>query len=132
MASSGPTAVALPAASEQVAVARRLVRQTLAGRAPDEVIADLELVASELFTNAVLHGAGRVVYISVERTAGLASVTVASEGDAARVGDVETWALAEPPTAFGRGLAIVRTLADSVSVTRSPQRLTVTARRSVG
>jgi anti-sigma regulatory factor (Ser/Thr protein kinase) len=124
-----PLTVVLPATPDQVATARRLVRRTLGGRVPDDVIADLELVASELFTNAVLHGSGRDVRLLVDCTAGSASVTVESVGDARGVTEVSSWSLADPGSPYGRGLAIVRAIADDVLVRRSAEGLSVTAHR---
>lgn len=92
-----------------VAVARRLVRSALDDCPRRD---DIELVTSELVTNAIRHtpsgAAGATVTVRIRAVAGKARVEVIDEGD-------PSWT--EPESAaeddeYGRGLAIVRRLAD--------------------
>lgn len=124
--------VELTADPAQVAVARRFVRHSLTAVAPGEVSADLELIVSELFTNAVEHGNAEAVVVTVGAGNGTADVTVDSSGPAPAVGPVESWKVATEDALTGRGLGIVRRLADRVSVERSGEHLVVTAYRLFG
>ena len=54
--------------SDQIPEARAFVRETLYRWGETSVVNDALLVTSELFTNAVLHGSGRVdIYVTPER-----------------------------------------------------------------
>lgn len=122
--------VVLEAATSQVAVARRFVRQAVTGLVPDDVAADLQLIVSELFTNAVQYGASPRVSVTVEIGPDEAGVTVDSGSPAPDVGPIETWRVADEDEISGRGLGIVRRLADVVRVERDPHRFTVAAHRT--
>lgn len=124
------TTVVLDAATSQVAVARRFVRQAVAGLVPDEVSADLQLIVSELFTNAVQYGASSTVSVTVEVGPDEAGVTVDSGSSAPDVGPIQTWRVASEDEISGRGLGIVRRLADVVRVERDTHRFAVAARRT--
>lgn len=101
--------ITFPGMPALVAVARGLVRAAL-GDCPRRD--DIELVTSELVTNAVRHtpggATGAVVTLRIRATTGRARVEVADGGD-------PSWT--EPESAgdeeeYGRGLTIVRMLAD--------------------
>jgi anti-sigma regulatory factor (Ser/Thr protein kinase) len=124
------TTVVLEAATSQVAVARRFVRQAVFGLVPDDVAADLQLIVSELFTNAIQYGASPRVSVTVEVGPGEAGVAVDSGSPAPDVGPIETWRVAEESEITGRGLGIVRRLADVVRVERGADRFAVAARRT--
>lgn len=126
--SSTLSLLAEPAA---VASAREFVRRSLSGAVPTAVSSDLQLIASELFTNAIQHGENERVGITVDRDAGFAGVTVESRGPAPNVETPAEWSVAEPESLNGRGLGIVRKLADEVFVDRSDGRLVVTARQAL-
>jgi anti-sigma regulatory factor (Ser/Thr protein kinase) len=123
--------IVLDASTSQVAHARRFVRQQLPATVPAEVSNDLQLVASELFTNAVEHGNGGVVEVAVESTPEFAGVSVTSDGVAPDVGAATEWRVAASDAPDGRGLGIVRQLADELIVERSDGRFVVTARCSL-
>jgi anti-sigma regulatory factor (Ser/Thr protein kinase) len=123
------SSVVLAAETEQVAVARRFVRRTLTGVVPDEVASDLQLIVSELFTNAVEHGDADRIGVTVDVRPGAAQVTVDSRSPAPEVGPVETWSVADENSIDGRGLGIVRRLADVLDVEHEPGRLLVSASR---
>lgn len=114
-----------------VVAARRFVRRTLGDSVPAAVSRDLQLIMSELFTNAVQHGHGGRVKVTVQRSAGLAGVSVDSRGRAPNVGPIVDWTVAEPPSVTGRGLGVVRELADEVTVERGDDHFVVTARRAI-
>lgn len=131
----GPTAVTTELAAEfvNVAAARRFVRAKVADfEMPPAVAADLELMASELVTNAVEHGVGKLVRITLDCRDGTAVLTVESIGPSDAVGPVSTWAVADADSIAGRGLGIVREIADEVDVDQSRDRLSVTVRRRLG
>ena len=93
--------------ADQTAAARDFVRATLADWGTDARVDDVVLMASELFTNAVLHGAGGV------------DVTVALQDGHLRVEVIDDGhdhlpiraQLPSPGTIGGHGLAIVDALA---------------------
>lgn len=125
------TTVVLEAETSQVAVARRFVRQTVSGRVPDDVAADLQLIVSELFTNAIQYGAAPTVSVTVRVGPEEAGVTVDSGSPAPDVGPIETWQVADEDEISGRGLGIVRRLADVVRVERDAGRFAVAAQRMI-
>jgi serine/threonine-protein kinase RsbW len=101
--------ISVPGVPALVAVARQLVRAALDG-SPRRY--DIELVTSELMTNAIRHTpsgeAGSLVTLRIRARAGWARVEVTDHGDA-------SWT--EPAPAgeqdeCGRGLRIVQMLAD--------------------
>lgn len=110
----------------EVGAARRFVRMNLAD-VPDELNADVQLIASELVTNAVEHGTGDRVAFALWRDQGSVALTVESIGPSPNVGDVDDWEVAPAEQITGRGLGIVRSLADRVEVNRQNGRLVITA-----
>lgn len=124
------TTIVLEAEASQVAPARRFVRRMLAGSTDPATLSDLQLIVSELFTNAVEHGVDGTVRVVVHDTPGFVGVTVQSRGPAPAVGESSEWHVAAPTAISGRGLGIVRELADEVVVERIGDDLLVTARRS--
>ena len=112
-----------------VSAARKFVRQELEGRVPDEALSDLMLATSELVTNAFEHGSADPVMVTVRSEREEASVTVESTGEVSRVPDVEEWTTARADRISGRGLGIVRNIADMVDVERSGGTVAITVRR---
>lgn len=123
------TTLVLEAATSQVAMARRFVRRTVAGHVPDDVSSDLQLIASELFTNAVQYGSAATVTVTVEVGPDEAGVTVDCGSPAPDVGPVDTWEVADEEEISGRGLGIVRRLADVIRVARDGDHFAVAAHR---
>jgi anti-sigma regulatory factor (Ser/Thr protein kinase) len=111
-----------------VSAARRFVRSELGGRAPEPVLSDLMLVTSELVTNAFEHGSGSVV-LTVRSDDDGASVTVTSRGEADTLPDVDSWTTARADRISGRGLGIVRQIADDIDVERSADTIVITVHR---
>src|SRR4051794_19961044 len=103
----------------QVTAARHAVVEHLSRNGVSSVaVDDLELVASELITNAVVHppvSSDAVVLVHVE-VADSVAMTVANVGWADRIPPVDTWLPAAPDAVSGRGLGIVRRLCDEVAV----------------
>jgi serine/threonine-protein kinase RsbW len=124
------TAIELAPDLTRLAIARRFVRTTLADIDPD-VSADLQLATSELVTNAIEHGAGDPITITITITRGdrRATVAVRSSGRSPDVGPPSTWNVAPPDAITGRGLGIVRALADHVAVRRSADDLEISVTR---
>lgn len=81
--------------------ARGLVRDLCTGWAPSELVGDVELVVTELVSNAVLHGSGQIV-LRLGRHDGTVLVGVMDDG-AARPHVTST----HPAVERGRGLALV-------------------------
>lgn len=123
------TTVVLEADTAQVAVARRFVRRAVGDTVPPDVASDLQLIVSELFTNAVQYGRSGSIEVTVEVTSDAAGVRVDSDGPATSVGPIETWEVADEEEITGRGLGIVRELADVVHVERRDGHFVVSARR---
>ena len=115
-----------------VRLARRFVREHLAGRAPADVVDDLALVTSELVTNAFEHGTPEPVALEVAVNAGSVMVTVTSRGEATLIPAVDDWATAPAERLNGRGLGIVRALADAIDVKRSRDAVAITVHRRFG
>jgi anti-sigma regulatory factor (Ser/Thr protein kinase) len=113
-----------------VSTARSFVRRHLADGVPEEAAADLQLATSELVTNAYEHGASAPVTVTVEMGEGCASVVVTSQQrPERRVADVGEWSIAEPERLAGRGLGIVRAIADDLEVSADGNALTITVYR---
>lgn len=123
------TTVALDASTSQVAAARKFVRRALPDAVSPDVAADLQLIVSELFTNAVQHGGTERISVTVEVGPDAAAVTVDSRAEAPDVGPVDSWQVADEDEVTGRGLGIVRQVADMVRVERAGGHFAVTARR---
>lgn len=105
------------------AAARDFTRTMLsASGVPEEVTIDLVLATSELVTNAIEHGDGEQVGVTVRVDDSgpewVATVTVSSMTDAA-LSDPVSWSIAPPDSASGRGLGIVRAVADTVTIERA-------------
>jgi len=95
--------------SDQIPEARAFVRETLSRWGETSGVDEALLVTSELFTNAVLHGSGRIdVYV----TLGTETLRIAVVDDGTPTPDL--WPeLAATPTLGGRGLHIVDALAST-------------------
>ncbi|HEY5172638.1 MAG TPA: ATP-binding protein [Acidimicrobiia bacterium] len=91
------------------AVARRYVRDTLAGQ-PNDVVDTASLIVSELVTNCVRH-ADTDLAVTIERTDGHIRVDIADAG----TGEV-TPRHPGPAEIAGRGLRIVDELSDTWGV----------------
>jgi anti-sigma regulatory factor (Ser/Thr protein kinase) len=102
-----------PSSTAQIQRARLFVRETLArwGIHPldDSVLHDLVLMTSELFTNALLHGAGEVE-VKVSQTPGALRLAVSDHG---RQGSPQRRFTLSPGSIGGRGLRIVDQLASA-------------------
>lgn len=106
----------LPAAPESTPIARRFVRQHLAG-SPTDVIDDCELLTSELVSNVILHARTRVhLGISFDTRNVLVVVQDFSDKSSSQGVDLSPESLAES----GRGMAIVTSLADDFGWKRVP------------
>lgn len=95
--------------SDQIPEARAFVRATLSRWGESSVVDDALLVTSELFTNAVMHGSGRIdIYVTLDPEA----LRIAVVDDGRRIPD--RWPRREAmPTLGGRGLRIVDTVAST-------------------
>lgn len=128
----------LTAEMVNVPLARRFVRRTLLHHVEsaetlgaDEVVTDLELASSELVTNAIEHGDGRAVDVTITRDGGRVALHVTSRGNTEQVGPSDQWHVADPGSITGRGLGIVRALADRISVHHRADELCITIERDL-
>ena len=87
----------------------------------------MELAVSELVTTAVEHAHGEPVTVVVALTADppTVAISVRSVRTPTRITDPSTWAEPLPAVRTGRGLAIVRSVSDDVSVGADESTVTV-------
>lgn len=121
----------IPARPEDVSVARREVHRFLVDHdVPDGVAADVQLVASELVTNAVQHAGTSPIGVEVRvRPLHEVTLSVANIGSTAGIPPVPTWSIPPGLVPSGRGLGIVRQLTDDVDVLGDEHRAVVVCRR---
>ena len=115
---------------DDVAAFRHAVAEFLGRRGvPSTVVDDLELVISELVTNAIVHQrSDHAVSLRVELTESI-DVEVSNYGSAAAIPSVEDWRVASPYEMSGRGLGIVRRLCDDAVIRQDGDRVVVACRR---
>jgi anti-sigma regulatory factor (Ser/Thr protein kinase) len=122
----------VPVRPDAVASVRHAVVEHLARRGvPSTIIDDVELVTSELVTNAIIHprrAADAAVDVHVSLSDGI-EVVVANVGSAATIPPVERWRPAPAFAPSGRGLGIVRRLCDHVTISQAGERTVITCRR---
>jgi len=129
VSSGAGSTVELEAHMANVSAARRFVRSELEGRVPADAVTDLMLATSELVTNAFEHGEPQPVRLTVRSNREEASITVVSAGEGSRVPDVDEWTTAQADRISGRGLGIVREIADDIKVERSGGNVAITVHR---
>lgn len=115
----------------EVATVRRFVRTTLNDLVPVAVASDLQLLASELVTNAIEHGTAPSVLVRVTADHDRAGLAVHSSGPSPGVGPIDSWAVADVEEITGRGLGIVRAIADDIEMRQSGDALVVTVYREL-
>ena len=126
----------MPARRDEVAAARHIVVDHLSGRGVSSVVVDdIELVTSELVTNAIVHPqpTGRtnvVVHIHVDVSDAVV-LSVANVGPATPSPPSTSGTPAPPAALSGRGLGIVRRLCDDVAVEQRGELAVVTCRRQL-
>jgi anti-sigma regulatory factor (Ser/Thr protein kinase) len=122
----------VPSAPDEVAGARHAVVSFLTDHSvPSAVIDDLELLTSELVTNAVIHpdsSDDHTVHVEVE-TSDTVVIAVSNVGPSGAIPPVDEWRPAPPLAVSGRGLGIVRRLCDAVSVEQRGDLTVVTCHR---
>jgi anti-sigma regulatory factor (Ser/Thr protein kinase) len=117
---------ALPA---DVSQARHEVAAFLAARGVSSmVVDDVELVTSELVTNAVVHGRRGSIGVEVDTESEIV-VTVSNLGPAHLIPPIDEWRAVSPLAPSGRGLGIVRRLCDDVAVLEIDDTTVVVCRR---
>lgn len=125
---SGSERLVISADLSNVSAARRFVRTVLVG-APDDIVADMQLAASELVTNAIEHGKGDEIVVTVAAEEPRFDLSVTSADAGAAIEARTDWGLPEAQSRAGRGLGIVGEIADDVGVVRSGELLTITVTR---
>ncbi|MGW3987448.1 ATP-binding protein [Streptomyces sp. NPDC004830] len=109
----------LPPLRTSAGLARRALRDRLASwQVPDEVCADAVLLVSELVTNAVLHTLGERILCGVQLLTDARLRMEVHDGD--RTGRGIPACCPGPDDEGGRGLLLVREVADAWGVVRSP------------
>lgn len=120
-----------PTGTAHVAEARRFVRSVLTDCAADDLAADFALMTSELVTNAIEHGTGDTVEVTVSCDGKVVSLSVTSVGNADDVGPWSQWRVAEPGAITGRGLGIVKALAHRIHVRRRGEQIRIVVERDL-
>lgn len=120
-----------PTDTAHVAEARSFVRSLLTDSGAEDLVADFVLMSSELVTNAIEHGTGEAVDVTVSCDGEVASLSVTSVGNAGDVGPSSEWHLAEPEAITGRGLGIVKALAHRIQVCRRGDQLRIVVERDL-
>lgn len=122
---SAPLRIETDATADQLAMVRHRLTGWLRGaEVPDELSSDIVLVVNEACTNAIEHayvgqGAGRM----------LLEVDCVDDEVQVRVTDTGSWQTpAADPGNSGRGLVLIRAMADSVDVDNTPAGTTVSMR----
>ena len=130
MSERAATSITLEASATHVAHARRFVRRAV-DDIDQSVVDDLQLIVSELFTNAIEHGSSDAVEVAVTQRPDHVSVAIDSSGPTPGVGPATEWRVADAEALSGRGLGIVRHLADDLVVERDGDEFKVTATLSL-
>lgn len=131
VAAHSPAVLELPPGSmSNVGTARSFVRSQLVDVVPAAVAADLQLAVSELVTNAFEHGAWAPVVVEVGSIGSRAFVAVTNQqANGAVVASVDRWEIAGPERLAGRGLGIVRALADHIELATRGAEVRITVHR---
>lgn len=96
---------------------RTAIAEHCDGRLDAGTIADAQLIASELVTNAFEHGARRgVVTVDLVVEGSTLMLTVTSTGSGAAIPHPSLWLLPETTEQCGRGLALTRKVSESVQL----------------
>lgn len=115
------------AVASSIGEARDAVRSSLQrSHVADAQIADVLLAVSELVSNALEHGDGAPISLIVESSERLIVAAVTSTGP--EISAPVTWESPEAESPRGRGLTIVRAIADQVTVETNGAASTVTCR----
>jgi anti-sigma regulatory factor (Ser/Thr protein kinase) len=126
---TGRLVLRLRADTADVPHARHEVATFLADRGvSSSVVDDIELVTSELVTNAVVHGRRGTIGVEVDAE-GEIVVTVSNRGPSQAIPPIAEWRPGPPQARSGRGLGIVRRLCDAVAVLEIDDTTVVVCRR---
>jgi anti-sigma regulatory factor (Ser/Thr protein kinase) len=121
----------LRARPADVSQARHAVADYLDARGVSSIVVeDMELVTSELVTNAMVHGRRGSIGVEVDAEEEVV-VTVSNTGPAQAIPPIEEWRAASPLAPSGRGLGIVRRLCDDVAVLEIDDTTVVVCRRRI-
>jgi anti-sigma regulatory factor (Ser/Thr protein kinase) len=96
----------------------------------DAKLLDIQLAVSELVTNAVVHGGPGDITIDFSVADDAVSLSIASDGR--NLPDIESWVVPVDGRRTGRGLSIVRAVADAVAVESDGDRIVVQCRFELG
>ena len=95
---------------------------------PTQTFQDMQLVVSELVTNALRHGLPSPITVTVHVGSGRAWLRVVNESPATSVvPQVEDWGMSSRDRITGRGLGIVRSVSDEVRLVRTGREVAFTA-----
>jgi anti-sigma regulatory factor (Ser/Thr protein kinase) len=115
--------------------ARAFIARTLRNHgATSSVVEDFELIVGELAANAIEHGDGPNLYVTVDFTDARwwdVEISGASGAVDEHVLDPLQWQIAGPEAESGRGLGITRALVDDIVTSAEPHWLSIRCRRRV-
>jgi anti-sigma regulatory factor (Ser/Thr protein kinase) len=122
--------VVFAADGDSVRAARSFVVSALTdGQVAADGVATCRLIVSELVSNAIQHGKGPVsVSLDLSDPAWLQLEVTCRGALPVALGDPSQWTIAPADGVSGRGLGIVRSLADEVTATTRGDELSVTCR----
>jgi anti-sigma regulatory factor (Ser/Thr protein kinase) len=104
-------------ATESIGAAREFIRESMASAlVGEETVGDILLAISELVTNAVVHGNGEPITVEIDTSSPAIVCSVASGFSGRPLPDPATWTSPDQAGPTGRGLSIVRAVADAVVV----------------
>lgn len=121
--------------SADITVARDSLEAWLEAKAPQ--LADIRkyevvLAANELLVNAFEHGGDGGCLLDMRRVDDQLAITVANNARDADVPPTQWWAMPEADARSGRGLAIVKSVADEVTQWVTATTVAITARFDLG
>ena len=112
--------------------AREFVASALRrAEASESAVDDMGLIVSELVANSIEHGDGGDIVVRVDHDLGEWFAVTVGNGLGTRRPPIDpaAWTVATADERSGRGLGIVRQLADEIEVTLETDRLDITCRR---
>lgn len=86
---------------------------------------DVVLAASELLSNVFEHGSDIEVEVSIEVSVSNLVMSVSSKTDRDKIPAISRWDIPAPEADSGRGLGVLRALADDVTVLSTPVKTTI-------
>jgi anti-sigma regulatory factor (Ser/Thr protein kinase) len=99
-----------------VAFTRRVIAAHSRGVGASNIASEVELVVSELVANIVEHGAAPAFEVSARSCGGVYAVTVRQASCGTTIPPLDQWTMPSTRSVRGRGLGIVRALAEHIEL----------------